>query len=430
MVSAAKTKSPARKPDALPGYRPPYKRIEADLRHKISCNVWAPGMILPSRREMALSYRVSLGTIERAISDLLEDGTLTSRDRRGTFVSEDVVQTKSASAHLGNLAPASRQTSFVRVLDPGKVATIGIVCPMKPIVNESEWEAGWPYVVISAVERYVTSYGMRTRFPDVHPGLLTSPIAVSDMVDELLDQGVDGLVFVMLAGSDIDDCARRFAPGRGNLPPAVFVLTEESNLPGASIYYDNFEAGLHAANHLLEQGCRSLTFVAPYESGFVERRLAGIKAAMSLAGLPESNLCVSVKPSPIENEYNAVDVKKGLSWIDQKIAGYHWSKSAFPHGFQTDGVIAINDETAFGMIRALRESDFEPGRDYALIGFDDAPVARTSGITTLRPPLELMGEEAGRLILDAVGGKRIGQRLCLHSHLIARQSSTRLSLDP
>lgn len=401
-------------------YRPPYKRIEAEIRHKISRGVWSAGMIVPSRRELAGAYGVSLGTIERAMADLLADGTLVSRDRRGTFVSgagagtEGVVFTYSSIESSGTAGLAE---------SPQRVLTIGVVTSIEPRVNSAEWQNGWPYIAISAIERQITSLGMRTRFHYVDPTTLTKAVDINETIDQLFDDGVDGFVFVMLKDADMDIAIRRFAPGVPNAFPAVFVLTDERIIPGTSVYYDSRDAGFHAARHLIDQGCRSLMFVSPYTSTFGSRRLAGVREAMSLAGVPADRLVVHVKPSQIEDEYNDYDAAKGLRWIDQRIAGAAWAETFLGGDLEAEGVIAINDEVAIGFMEAAAKAGHVAGTDYAIIGFDDVPSARANHLTTMRPPLDAMGEEAARLIIQSIQGSRNGQKISLHSQLIARPST-------
>jgi DNA-binding LacI/PurR family transcriptional regulator len=400
------------------GYRPPYKRIEADLRRKIYRRDWSPGMILPSRRELAQAYQVSLGTIERAVSDLLSDGTLTSRDRRGTFVSENAPAATHEGAAVDNVVWSAGEG-----YPPATTATIAVICPLEPRMNEAEWIIGWPNCVIQSVQSRIAGLGGRALFSKAEQTLLVAPVDINESIASYLDQGVDGFVFVMLKDDDLDDVATRFAVGALNLPPAVFVMVQPRLIPATSIHYDSRDAGFHAARHLLDQGCRSITFFAPYESDFGRLRLEGIHEAVSLAGLEPECVRSAVKPVPVEDLYNAVNVERNLRWLDQKIAGFVWAREVLAGGFATDGVVVVNDEVGLGFAHAAREFGLNAGSDFAIVGFDDSPEGRSFGLSTMRPPLELMGEEAARLIMDAVGGKRTGQRVALHSQLIERASS-------
>ena len=67
-------------------------------------------------------------------------------------------------------------------------------------------------------------------------------------------------------------------------------------------------------------------------------------------------------------------------------------------------IFASNDEMAAGIIDAAREAGIAIPGDISLVGFDDNAVATTvrPNLTTVRQPLEAMGEEAARLVADGV----------------------------
>ena len=88
-------------------------------------------------------------------------------------------------------------------------------------------------------------------------------------------------------------------------------------------------------------------------------------------------------------------------------------------------VFALNDPTAVGAISALRE---EIGKsvpqDVSVIGFDDIPTAQdvTPALTTVRLPLEEMGERAMRLLLEP--SDRGPRTIRIKADLVVRQSTT------
>ena len=66
-----------------------------------------------------------------------------------------------------------------------------------------------------------------------------------------------------------------------------------------------------------------------------------------------------------------------------------------------DGVFVASDLMSMGALRALRELGRRVPDDVALIGFDDAPLARYADppLTTIRQPVERLGQEMVRLLL-------------------------------
>ena len=66
--------------------------------------------------------------------------------------------------------------------------------------------------------------------------------------------------------------------------------------------------------------------------------------------------------------------------------------------------MAFDDMTAFGAIRALRNSGIQVPEQVSVVGFDDvAPSALYSpALTTVRQPMEIMGTTAATIVVEAI----------------------------
>src|SRR5690349_5989518 len=62
-----------------------YQAIADDLAGRLARGEWRPGQALPSQRDLAVAYGVTLMTLRQALSALEERGLLTQRPGRGTF---------------------------------------------------------------------------------------------------------------------------------------------------------------------------------------------------------------------------------------------------------------------------------------------------------------------------------------------------------
>ena len=67
-------------------------------------------------------------------------------------------------------------------------------------------------------------------------------------------------------------------------------------------------------------------------------------------------------------------------------------------------IFASNDEMAAGIIDAARDAGINIPGDISLVGFDDNAVATTvrPNLTTVRQPLEAMGEAAAKLVAEGI----------------------------
>ena len=386
-----------------PGTGPPpdlarhaYQRIAADLREQIHAGRWLPGALLPSRRMLAQEYGVELGTLQQAISGLLADGTLRALPRQGTVV-----------------GPADVREPPPRRPAPGE-AILGIVAgfhsqPDGPDTLHHDWER----IVLSSLERTFGGTGGATRlFNRYGPNKLIVPPA--EAMTSLQESGADALAVFLLHDS-VEMVASALAAGGGGRTPVVFLTAGPLDRPLPHVYYDQESAGYQAARHLIERGYGPLLFLLPFSADWAEKRLSGAQNAVRHAGLPPTALQVyRADPPPPPWDVDQAEAGRALAG---PLLGTGWQGGV--------GVIGANDAVALGFLHSAAEAGRALGRDFGLVGFDDLAASSLLGLSTVRPPLEALGEEAARLLLNALNGETATRQICLHSHLIPRLSTRR-----
>jgi GntR family transcriptional regulator len=80
---------------ASPTFSPLYQQIKGLITQSLQAGEWKPGEIIPSEVDLAARYKVSQGTVRKAIDELAAENLLVRRQGRGTFVAthhEDRVQ--------------------------------------------------------------------------------------------------------------------------------------------------------------------------------------------------------------------------------------------------------------------------------------------------------------------------------------------------
>jgi GntR family transcriptional regulator len=78
-----------------PTFSPLYRQIKSLITQGLEAGEWKPGEAIPSEVELAVRFKVSQGTVRRAIDELAAENLLVRRQGRGTFVAthnEDRVQ--------------------------------------------------------------------------------------------------------------------------------------------------------------------------------------------------------------------------------------------------------------------------------------------------------------------------------------------------
>lgn len=69
-----------------PTFSPLYQQIKALITTSLQTGEWKPGELIPSEFELAARYKVSQGTVRKAIDELSADNLVVRRQGKGTFV--------------------------------------------------------------------------------------------------------------------------------------------------------------------------------------------------------------------------------------------------------------------------------------------------------------------------------------------------------
>jgi len=68
--------------------RPMYQQIVDQVKQRVAMGTWAPGMAIPSIRELAVDIGVSVVTVRRAYLELEDDGVIVTSQGRKSYVAE------------------------------------------------------------------------------------------------------------------------------------------------------------------------------------------------------------------------------------------------------------------------------------------------------------------------------------------------------
>lgn len=186
--------------------------------------------------------------------------------------------------------------------------------------------------------------------------------------------------------------------------PFVLVSRRAGDYP--SVTCDDVLGGRLAATHLLERGHRNLAVLAgePYASTGIDRT-AGFVAACGEVGAE-------------------VPARRVVHCRFDTAGGRAAMQSLLDAGPPPTAVFAVNDFAAIGAMGALRDAGLTPGRDVAVVGYNDVPLAAELPIalTTVRSPMHAMGVRAVELLVRRLAGEAVSPER-LQPLLIARASS-------
>ncbi|CAG9181213.1 GntR family transcriptional regulator [Cupriavidus respiraculi] len=122
--SAASSSAPS------PTFSPLYQQIKALILQSLQSGEWKPGEMIPSEMDLAARYKVSQGTVRKAIDELAAENLVARRQGKGTFVTthhEDGVKFRflrlvpdEGEPHYG----ASRVLECKRLRAPAEIARL------------------------------------------------------------------------------------------------------------------------------------------------------------------------------------------------------------------------------------------------------------------------------------------------------------------
>jgi DNA-binding LacI/PurR family transcriptional regulator len=106
--------------------------------------------------------------------------------------------------------------------------------------------------------------------------------------------------------------------------------------------------------------------------------------------------------------------------------GYVYGKALMARGVPFTAMVAYNDISAIGAMRAFQEKGLRTPEDVSIVGFDDISIASFSipALTTVRQPLEEMGRIAAQTLLDRIDETGLYlEEIAVEPELITRRST-------
>jgi DNA-binding LacI/PurR family transcriptional regulator len=286
----------------------------------------------PSSTDVARLAGVSQKTVSRVLNG-------------EPYVKDEVrLRVQAAMRELGY-----RRNDAARALNSGRTKRIGVVSLGTALFG--------PSTQLVAIEQTLRTTGYSVSIVNTLEG-----DTIADVVEHLLEQGVDGIILSepIDEGDDV--------PIDVDIPVLSFGrFPGLSAKPSLDTGGDNIGAGRTATEHLLGLGHHTVWHVAGPQRWWAARdRLAGWRQALAAAGAPE--------PPVLEGD-----------WLPA--SGYAAGRELAANHDVT-AVFVANDDMAIGVLRALTEAGRSVPGDVSVVGFDDIPTA-----AFLTPPLTTVPQD-------------------------------------
>lgn len=282
-----------------------------------------------------------------------------------------------------------RPNFFARTLRNKRTYTIGVIA--------EEIGDSYSSPIISGIEQYLRQrdYFFLTV---VHRH---DPILLNRYSQMLLERGVEGIITVDTTVQEIP------------MLPTVAIAGHKKLKNVTNIVLDHERAAILALNHLKELNHERIAFMKgnPISSDAKDRW----EAIMCVA----SRIGIAIDPD-LTVQIDADDPTPRL--------GYPFAQQLLSRQKPFTALFAYNDISAIGAIRAFQEKGLRIPQDISVMGFDDIPGAafHSPSLTTVRQPLNRMGEVAAQSLLERIEGKKdYPPEIAIEPELVQRESTAK-----
>ena len=256
--------------------------------------------------------------------------------------------------------------------------------------------------IISGIERYLR----QKNFFFLAVAHRHDPKLLETYSHILVDRGVEGFITV---DTKIDHA----------LPlPTVAIAGHRRIENVTNIVLDHRRGAWLALNHLVELGHKDIAFMKG--AGVSPDAEDRWKAVREVA-----------KEFDIQMRADLIIQLQGADGTPQ--LGYPFAKELLARRRRFTALFAYNDISAIGSIRAFQDAGLRVPDDVSVVGFDDISIAvhNNPSLTTVRQPLEKMGEIAARSLLRRIEDHDdFEAEIAIEPELVARDSTAKAVESP
>lgn len=169
---------------------------------------------------------------------------------------------------------------------------------------------------------------------------------------------------------------------------------------GHCVMADDYGGAKAATEHLITLGHRRIAFLVlgghKASDPVIEQRIVGYRDALQAAGIKAERRWIR----PLRDVWEELRAFSDLGYEKMK----RWLQEDWTQ-LGCTAILAHNDDTAVGVIRAFEEAKIEVPGQVSVIGFDGTEVADLMQpcLTTVKVPLHEIGATGMRILLQQIG---------------------------
>jgi LacI family transcriptional regulator, galactose operon repressor len=291
---------------------------------------------------------------------------------------------------------------FARSLRGSRSHTIGVM-----VIDVTD-----PFctLIVRGIESGLFQHSYLSIFADAH----NEPSRFERYLEMMLERRVEGLIVIanwlVLDINLLSDLEKHHIP-------TVIVAREIQPDAMSSVIVDNEAGARKALQHLYELGHRKIAFIrGPKALGDSQLRWSAVRSFARSVKL-------NIDPKLVVEVPSVADPSMGFDSAEKL------TEELLKRGRPFSALMAYDDITALGAMRALAKVGIRVPEQCSVIGFDDVALAAfsTPPLTTIRQPMETMGSAAADLVIQAIKAKMEKRDLSLTHRKLAPELVVRQS---
>jgi DNA-binding LacI/PurR family transcriptional regulator len=324
---------------------PKYAQLAEQIKAQISSGQLKAGDRLPSFVEMRALHGVSQSIMERAYALLEEDYLIERQPGLGTFVSQQVKYPRTGILGL--------------------------------IMHANSYDMSTPYTLhwLTGVKQEAERHDLQIYW-------------LNEQDERTINRkNMDAVLLV---------CHSTEALALGLPPDMPQVLLFQHSADFTCVKIDDFNAMKLATEHLLSLGHRHISYLASNKIDSIsEQRVAGYKSALKEAKIVSNDDLLKFLEDPRSLGF----CKSG------EVTMKNWLKEGW-FQLESTAIMVHNDDCAIGVIKALTNHGLHVPEDVSVVGFDGTEFSDfcSPSLTTIKVPLEEIGERAVKVLLQQIEG--------------------------
>ena len=350
---------------------PKYNQIEEDIKQLILSEEIKPKEKIPSENTLARQYGVSRQTVRKAIEVLENEGYVYAVHGSGTYCS-DASMFKKESKDIAVVMTYLSDYIFPKV--------------------------------ISGIDSVLAENGYSIILKNTN----NSRSREIKCLEELIQKNIDGIIIepsksnVFCKHRELYDKLDKYGI------PYVFIQGEYSIMEDKPhVLMDDEKGAYLLTDYLIGLGHRNILGIFKSDDTQGQNRHKGYAKALAEAG-------IAYDPENVIWFYTE----------DRAVHPYVNLQEMILRGRPIDAIVAYNDQTAFHLIKAIREIGLRVPQDISITGYDNSQMPGNTGInlTTVTHPQEELGRIAADMLLSLIRGEEVDRRVIIEPEIIIGNS--------